>query len=209
MLFKKGISLLAAALALTLAIFEGAYPFNYYTSPPRRWSVSSVDYYINLEGAPEGAEEAIKNAFQTWQNVGGCYISFNYRGLTDAKPETKGTQQGGTPDGKSVVGWVQMGSDTLGVTSHFYGNTGGSPYELNEVDIALNANKPWSTTGDTNAYDVKSVVLHEVGHLLGLDHSSDTDAVMYGYIGEGELKRSLTQDDIDGAIYLLTFRNTV
>ena len=44
-------------------------------------------------------------------------------------------------------------------------------------------------------YDVFSIALHEAGHGLGLDHSSDTDAVMYQYY---KMVTGLHQDDIDG-----------
>ena len=43
--------------------------------------------------------------------------------------------------------------------------------------------------------DFKTVMLHEFGHALGLDHSSLPSAVMYGLIDDGQKKRFLTIDD--------------
>jgi hypothetical protein len=42
---------------------------------------------------------------------------------------------------------------------------------------------------------------HELGHALGLGHSSVTHALMY-YTGSNKTQKSLSQDDIDGISYL-------
>jgi hypothetical protein len=46
--------------------------------------------------------------------------------------------------------------------------------------------------------DVQTVVVHEAGHLLGLDHA-EAGTVMYKFLGRGEVRRSLTGDDAAGA----------
>jgi uncharacterized protein (TIGR03382 family) len=46
--------------------------------------------------------------------------------------------------------------------------------------------------------DVQTVVLHEAGHLLGLDHA-EAGTVMYFAVSRGEVRRSLTADDAAGA----------
>ncbi|WCJ20891.1 Metalloendoproteinase 3-MMP [Euphorbia peplus] len=56
----------------------------------------------------------------------------------------------------------------------------------------------WSTNPDDTQMDLQSVVLHELGHVLGLGHSRDPEAIMYSGIAPGTIKRELTQDDIDG-----------
>lgn len=56
----------------------------------------------------------------------------------------------------------------------------------------------WSTATPTPAaaVDLESVALHEMGHAIGLDHSPDTDAVMYAYLNPGQTKRRLTGGDV-------------
>lgn len=63
-------------------------------------------------------------------------------------------------------------------------------------DLHFNREKSWSFEG--GVYDMETVALHEIGHLLGLDHSPDENAVMYETVSRRKVKRVLTQDDIDG-----------
>lgn len=47
------------------------------------------------------------------------------------------------------------------------------------------------------AFDLQTVGLHELGHVLGLGHTPDGGAIMYPYIGNG-FRKGLGQDDIKG-----------
>lgn len=57
--------------------------------------------------------------------------------------------------------------------------------------------------GGAGGFDYFSVVLHELGHSLGLGHSTDVNAVMYPFIALNAANRILGVDDIAGitAIY--------
>ena len=60
----------------------------------------------------------------------------------------------------------------------------------------------WSIGAVSGAFDVETVALHELGHLIGLAHSSVNGAVMFPTVSDNLTKRTLTQDDISGALSL-------
>ena len=81
-------------------------------------------------------------------------------------------------------------------TTTYDANTG----RIYDADIEFNEQHfVFDTAGATDRYDLQSVVAHEAGHVLGLDHSEFWDATMYGHINAGELdKRDLEPDDVAG-----------
>ncbi len=116
---------------------------------------------------------------------------------------------GGPHDGENRIvfredGWPEdMPFGTLAVTTVVYRRLSG---ELLDADIDLNAvEHTWTDTDDPARAetDVQNTLTHELGHLLGLAHATDTDATMYAESAPGDLdKRSLAQDDVDGLCFV-------
>ena len=98
-------------------------------------------------------------------------------------------------DGENGVGWAALEDGTLGVTIY-------NP-SIDEADMGINNRYPWNLGCQelATSYDLQTVILHENGHVLGLDHSNDTGAVMYPSYQQADC--TLGQDDINGirAIY--------
>lgn len=72
--------------------------------------------------------------------------------------------------------------------------------DIRHVVIKIDARRQWSqeTMVPANAIDLESVLLHELGHALGLDHSRNQDAAMRAGIKPGQSRRLLHEDDVRG-----------
>lgn len=74
---------------------------------------------------------------------------------------------------------------------------------ISEADIVLSPFLEFSSDGSYGTFDLESTIRHEIGHLLGLRHSSVVGSVMYdvasrnGVFGEtGVVSGALTEDDL-------------
>jgi hypothetical protein len=121
-------------------------------------------------------------------------------GLGCASAEN-GSPCAGTPDGNQVLfvheasAWL-AGAHVVALTLVAADQRSGV---IGDADILLNAaNKQFCVAPacDKGRYDLQNTLTHEVGHLLGLDHSLDGGATMYGGSPPGETsKRELAEDD--------------
>jgi hypothetical protein len=137
-------------------------------------------------------EGQILKAAQTWAQQ----TNINFAVVADnGAPTGSGSNQQGDPGfGDIRIGGYNFGSSTLASTY--------MPPPVNNYsvagDIALNTGQPFNI-GST--YDLYTVALHEIGHALGLGHSSVCLAVMYPTYSS--TKYGLNSDDVAGirAIY--------
>ncbi len=205
----------ATILALVLAAPVGAY-LKLGTrvgnrTESLRWRQFPVRYFVTdaavTSVSAQQFQAAVTRAFGTWHAVANTETSSTFVGFVQARPFVD--------DGANVIGYLsQPGQDrTLAATTFTVDETDG---RILESDIYFNTIFPWSTAeaGGTDRYDVESIALHEVGHLLGLSHSAlgeteligggrrvvAAEAVMFpiAFTRGSIADRSLKADDIAG-----------
>ena len=134
-----------------------------------RWTQSPIRYFVTERGTAEvpvpALVGAVTRAFATWQNVSTATVRAEFQGTTIVPP--------GFQDGRTTLGFLDRPDldRVLGETSFLLDASTGA---IVEADIFFNTRFTWSTgtTGEPGRVDLESVVLHEVGHLLGLGHSA-------------------------------------
>lgn len=165
--------LLSAALLMANAVPAQAYlKFGFVVGPRTvdvKWASSPIRYFINERDIPGVSAAAMRaataRAAATWTAVPGTTLRFEDQGFTVAIP--------GGLDGRNTLGFLDRPDldRVLGATSLLIDSSTG---ELLEADIFFNTRFLWSVApeGEAGRVDVESVVLHELGHLVGLGHSA-------------------------------------
>jgi len=189
----------ALVIALGLVSAGSAWAYDVY---PWRWADAEmpIRYYVNTTNIPSSHGDtvtpatfmaAVDGAFQAWQDITTCYITFEKEGVGSAdKPYVY--------DGHNTLGFATLPAGTAGMASIWADGN-----DLEEVDIRLNTLTGWSIGALGGSFDVQGVLTHEIGHLVGLKHSSVSGATMWPSVGSRSLSwRTLHDDDIAGATAL-------
>ncbi|CAN5911860.1 hypothetical protein BH23PLA1_BH23PLA1_21650 [soil metagenome] len=163
-----------------------------YSFAPDETDVGGQLSNLHQTMADQGITEvAWKNAFRraaaTWQSVAGINLvevpddgtNLGAPGHQQGDPRFGDIRIFGVPDEPHVLAGAFLPPPING------GTIAG--------DIIFNTDQPWMING---TFDIMTVALHEFGHSLGLDHSTESNAAMHHKYES--IKKSLHIDDIDG-----------
>jgi Matrixin len=167
---------------------------------PIPYCVNGADPPVDSTGAPlmSAAQfaQTVQHAFQTWQDVPGSYVSFSYQGICSNDPFD-------TRDQVNTVGWGWLFSSAIGVAApsatHGQFLRQSSFGQIYELDIVVDVRYAQSFDDEAEYINraLPYVLLHEIGHFIGLDHSEDPCSIMQPVIVDAP--PVLCEVDRDGA----------
>ena len=205
-----------SAIAVLVALISGQAPVRAYTLQyrdsggivARRWLTRPiiVAFSTSLSSPPPNIKTgsdvigAARRALERWASVANVQFF-----------ETRSTAQTISPlnagDGVNLITVSSENAAAFGASespgrTRVFHDSGGA---IVEADIALNPTQSFSTDGSFGTYDLESTFTHEIGHLLGLEHSGIIGATMQPrqakngvYSLPAFTQRTLSEDDAAG-----------
>ncbi len=137
-----------------------------------------------------GEQQAVRDAFRTWSAA--TAMSFTEVPLQPGPVDIViGWRPAADPD-HDMRGGVLAHADFPPDCGAVTGRRLPKPVHFDDEEHL------WSVGPTLGAFDVESVALHEIGHILGLLHSNVVGAVMFPRIAGNTVNRVLAPDDVDG-----------
>lgn len=147
-----------------------------------KWGKNGLSYYIvgrDDDLSSDIWDQEFKKAFDSWSEITPLeFTSVSSYEAADMIISVSGKRKQGFGRSGGVLAWAQ-----LPYTSDFDG----------QLWSVFDTAEDWIVPEENNGTVLRSVACHEIGHLLGLAHSSDPVALMYPYINDAIKPR---KDDI-------------
>lgn len=156
------------------------------SSEPVRWDpCKPIHYVINPAGAPADGVLIMQSAIAEAAAATG--LKFVYDGMSDRRPSWKShtVLVTSVPDDPVLISWATA-DEVPGLAGNVAGLGGSAPfpmrgrlvYTTGGVTLDTDAYRTIATRPD-GAAEQRAIDLHELGHLVGLDHVPDPTQLMY------------------------------
>ncbi len=172
------------------------------TGEPVRWATACLTYYLETSSSADlvrgDVESALTAAFEEWSSLATAYPRFGYGGATC------GGAVGVEPlEPRNIILWREEPGSwehpirVVALTSTSIDDATGF---IVDADVEFNGeHQRFAIDGASDAFDVRQIATHEVGHMLGLDHTPVEAAVMFERTDKGARDNYvLHADDVAG-----------
>lgn len=157
--------------------------------------ITSTLIFTPYEGFGETSRDHMSLAAAEWSAEVGDFT------LIEVTDDTHSSATGyATRDQNNYIYRVDAGAGYVAQASSWKTSAG----RVVECDINLNMYYPWANEAQSNCFDVYTIILHEMGHPLGLGDLDDSElydydtAVMWYASRRNSTKRTLRTDDQNG-----------
>lgn len=206
---KRLLSLVLLAAGCAAGVYAHVRLIHPSNGNPLFWQTPySIGIAVNEVGSDDLADgshmTAVRNAIDEWNGIDGSTIQL----VEDASPGTQARTDWASDsihlvwwDETNSSGYFPNGSGTVAITPVWFFNNG----QIVDADVLFNGKGfSFSTSQQPGRYDIQDVAVHELGHLVGLDHTGWAGGSMYPYVDPTViLHRSLSADERMGmrAVY--------
>lgn len=175
-----------------------------------------VPYKVNLTPyLPDGGMGAVADALAAWSTVPGCSLRLalvdhtdNCGFRNDGDSTVSFEDCRGQVDGGGCFGVIAVGGAS-GVLNEHKTINGVTFVRIKDADVVLNNGQQTCLLG--HRLTIREILTHELGHTIGLGHSSENgpesdprlaEATMYYQLHEDDRGASLKPDDVDGVRFI-------
>lgn len=163
-------------------------------------SIGIVINDIGSDNISDGSDElALRNAIEEWNGIAGSSLRLVENTSPSAQARTDWASNSIHLlyfDENDSSGYFPNGSSTVAITPVWFFSNG----RIDDADVLFNGKGfDFTTTAETGRYDIMDVAVHEIGHLVGLDHTGWAGGSMYPYVDPTViLHRSISDDERNG-----------